>query len=101
MLVPACMQMLACRMAPRVAACVAACWPPPGPRLNAACTEHGNQKRASINANAPPKQDPWFLQELPPNALTMNDHYLGLPPLSRQSEDEIRAVVQAVREARP
>ena len=31
----------------------------------------------------------------------MNDHYLGLPPLSRQSEDEIRAVVQAVREARP
>ncbi|GBF96707.1 sulfur stress regulator [Raphidocelis subcapitata] len=41
--------------------------------------------------------DPWFLVELPPNALTMNEHYLSLPPATKQSEEEIRGVVAAVR----
>ena len=46
--------------------------------------------------NKPP-QDPWFLAELPPNALSMNDHYLQLAPLTKQTPDEISAVVKAVR----
>lgn len=43
------------------------------------------------------KEDPWFLAELPPNALSMNDHYLQLEPLTKQTPDEISAVVKAVR----
>jgi hypothetical protein len=30
----------------------------------------------------------------------MNDHYLGLPPATKQSEEDIRAVVAAVRKGR-
>lgn len=46
-------------------------------------------------ARAP--QDPWFAVELPPNALSMNDKYLALPPACEQSEKEISVVIAAVR----
>jgi hypothetical protein len=42
-------------------------------------------------------QDPWFLVELPPNALAMNDHYLTLAPSCEQTEDQIKRLVAAVR----
>jgi hypothetical protein len=41
-------------------------------------------------------QDPWFAVELPPNALSMNDKYMALPPACEQSEGRIRAVVAEV-----
>lgn len=51
------------------------------------------------HAHKPPPatQDPWFDVELPPNALSMNDKYLTLPPVCEQSEEQIVAVVHAVR----
>jgi serine/threonine-protein kinase SRK2 len=42
-------------------------------------------------------RDPWFCEELPAGAGDMNATYLGLPPLTAQSADDIRAVVAAVR----
>ncbi len=45
---------------------------------------------------APPPQNPWFRVELPPNAISMNDHYLTLAPACEQSEEQIREVVRAV-----
>lgn len=42
--------------------------------------------------------DPWFQVELPPNALAMNDVYLELEPACEQTEEEIREVVNHVRD---
>ena len=41
-------------------------------------------------------QDPWFLTDLPPGALAMNERCVAkTPPACGQSADEIKAVVHA------
>lgn len=40
-------------------------------------------------------QDPWFLTDLPPDALKMNDKYLASSRPCQQTEADIRAIVQA------
>ncbi|KIY97859.1 Snf1-like ser/thr protein kinase [Monoraphidium neglectum] len=40
-------------------------------------------------------QDPWFLTDLPPDALRMNDRYLASSRPCTQTEAQIRAIVQA------
>jgi hypothetical protein len=42
-----------------------------------------------------PQKDPWFLEALPPEALTMNSRYLAAPPATEQPEAEISAVLAA------
>jgi hypothetical protein len=39
-------------------------------------------------------QHPWFTEGLPPEALTMNAKYLGRGRGCKQSEEEIRLIVQ-------
>jgi len=47
------------------------------------------------------KAHPWFLTDLPPQALDMNDHYLARKRRScPQTEADIRAIVREAGESR-
>lgn len=47
------------------------------------------------NPQTPTPQDSWFLTDLPPDALRMNDKYLASSRPCHQTEADIRAIVQA------
>jgi hypothetical protein len=63
----------------------------------AACCQH-ERPPADARPRPPPRsmQNPWFRVELPPNAISMNDHYLTLKPACEQTEEQIHEVVHAV-----
>jgi hypothetical protein len=42
------------------------------------------------------QQDPWFLTNMPSNALAMNREYLSLQPARQQTAAQISAVVDAI-----
>lgn len=42
------------------------------------------------------KQDPWFGTNIPPTALTLNDRYLRLAPPRRQTDADVKTVVDAI-----